>query len=172
MAKKKKNQNFRLGLNRQRLIEASIIYGKSPESTKKSNTANLEKFVIRNMAEKGTKVPELNDAEKREIIITADKWGTKDALKKLTYRIDKIAGAVDDENFIRLTMNDNFSLFYDGVVTREHVDELISRLPSLQTQVDSEMINIGSYYRNLFLDYADELKEREEQEKERKQKAV
>lgn len=59
-------------------------------------------------------------------------------------------------------MRDNFSLFYNGTITREHIDELISRLPRLAaTQVDSDMINISPWYRQLYLDYADELKETE-----------
>ena len=57
-------------------------------------------------------------------------------------------------------MTDGFSLYYDGTVRREHIDELISRLPRLEaTQVDSDMINISPYYRNLFIEYAEELEE-------------
>lgn len=156
----KKNTNFRLGLDRQQLIEAAQIYGKSEQSSKKSNTANLEKFVVKQIVGKGAKFPELSASDKRDVKDNADAWGTRDALKRLTYRVDKINGARDEENFLRLTLTDGFSLYYDGTVRREHIDELISRLPRLEaTQVDSDMINISPYYRNLFIEYAEELEE-------------
>jgi hypothetical protein len=156
----KKNTNFRLGLNRQQLIESAQIYGKSESSAKKSNTASLEKFVIKQLSGKGTPFPELSVSDKRDIQDNAEAWGTRDALKRLTYRVDKITGTRDEENFLRLTITDGFSLYYDGTVRREHIDELISRLPRLEaTQVDSDMINISPYYRNLFIEYADELEE-------------
>jgi hypothetical protein len=160
----KKNKNFRLGLNRQQLIEASQIYGKTAKSAKKSNTVNLEKFIIKQISAKGTPFPELSIADKRDIRDNADAWGVRDALKRLTYRVDKLTGARDEENFLRLTITDGFSLYYDGTIKREHIDELISRLPRLeQTQVDSDMINISPYYRNLFIDYAEELEEQEQE---------
>lgn len=168
MLAKKTNTDFRIGLTRQRLIEAAQIYGKSEKSSKKANTKSLENFIIKRLVTKGTAFPNLSPADKRDIKDNADAWGTKDALKRLTYRVEKLSGTRDEENFLRLTMSDNFSLYYDGIVKSEHVDELISRLPRLEsTQVDSDMINISPYYRNLFIDYADEL-----EEKEREQEAV
>lgn len=161
---RKRNTNFRLGLNRKELIEASQVYGKTEKSAKKSSTVNLEKYIIRQLMGKGTKFPELSNTDKRDVSDNAEAWGVRDALRRLTYRTEKLSGKRDEENFLRLTINDSFSLYYDGQVKREHVDELISRLPQLEaTQVDSDMINIGPYYRNLFIDYAEELEELEEQ---------
>lgn len=158
----KKNTNFRLVLDRKQLIEAAQIYGKSEKSAKKSNTAALERFVLKKIAGKNASFPELTPADKREVKNYGDSWGTREALKRLTYRVDKINGARNEENFLRLTMTDGFSLYYNGTVRREHIDELISRLPQLeQTQVDSDMIEISPYYKNLFIDYAEELEERD-----------
>lgn len=158
----KKNTNFRLGLNRQQLIEAAQIYGKADKSAKKANTKTLENFVVKQIVGKSGAFPELSQADKRDVRDNAEAWGTRDALKRLTYRVDKINGARNEENFLRLTLTDGFSLYYDGTVRREHIDELISKLPMLEaTQVDSDMINISPYYRNLFIDFAEELEERE-----------
>lgn len=166
---RKRNSNFRLGLDRKQLIEASIVYGKNEKSAKKSNTVNLEKFIIKQIMGKGSPFPELSPSDKRDVKDNADAWGVRDALKRLTYRAEKLSGTRDEENFLRLTMTDGFSLYYDGSITRSHIDELISRLPRLEgTQVDSDMINITPYYRNLFIDYAEELEEKDEQDKQQK----
>lgn len=159
---RKRNTNFRLGLDRKQLIETAILYGKSEKSAKKSNTQNLERFAMRQILGKGYKFPELSATDKKEIKDHANAWGVKDALKRLTYRAEKLTGMRNEENFLRLTITDGFSLYYDGSITKQHIDELISRLPRLEsTQVDSDMINISPYYRNLFIDYAEELEEAE-----------
>lgn len=162
---RKKNTNFRLGLDRKQLIEASIIYGKNEKSAKKANTKTLENFVVKQLTGKkkrGQKFPELSPMDRREINSNAKAWGVRDSLKQLTYKVEKLSGLRNEENFLRLTINDGFSLYYDGIVKPSHIDELISRLPQLEsTQVDSDMINISPYYRNLFIDYADELEEQE-----------
>lgn len=161
----KRNTNFRLGLNRQQLIEAATTYGKDIKSAKKANTKTLENFVIKELTGKkkrGQKFPELSPEDKRYIHSNANAWGVYDALKHLTYKVEKLSGLRNENNFLRLTITDSFSLFYDGAVRPHHVDEIISRLPQLEnTQVDSDMINISPYYRNLYIDYADELEERE-----------
>lgn len=169
MAKKiAKNTNFRIGLTRQELIEAAQEYGKSEKSAKKSNTKNLEQYVIRQIAGKGIKVPDFSEREMKDIKKSASTWGVKDALKILTYRMEKIAGQRDEENYLRLTTSRNFEGFYDGQITPDMIDEIISRLPLLaSTQVDSDMMRVTPYYANLYEDYAQEIMEREEKEREK-----
>lgn len=163
MAKKKVNTNFRLGLNRQELIEAAQLYGKKLSTAKKDSTKRLEEYVMNKIGGRGSKVPEFSERERREIRQSASDYGILDALKLITYRNEKISGMRDDSNFLRLTISRGFSLFYDGMVTSQHIDELISRLPQLgATQVDSDMINISPYYQQLFEDYAEELEEEKE----------
>lgn len=95
----KKNTNFRLGLDRKRLIEATIYYGKSEKTAKKENTRRLEQYLMNRIAIKGTPFPELSAADKRDIRDNAEAWGTMDALKRLTYRVEKLTGTRDEENF-------------------------------------------------------------------------
>lgn len=162
MAKRKsKDTIFELGLTRQQLVDAAIALGKTEKQAKKTNTKRLQSLITSNITGlKGKKnvLPSFSDREKRDIQKSATEWGIKDALKILTYRMDKLTGSRDETNFLRLTISRSFELFYDGNVTSAHIDELISRLPQLSsTQVDSDMINISPYYQNLYEDYAAEL---------------
>lgn len=170
MARKKKNVDFRLGLDRKQLIEAATVYGKAEKSAKKANTKTLENFIVKQLLgdkrKRGQAFPELTPTQKRETYDNAKAWGVKDSLKHLTYKVEKVTGLRNEENFLRLTINDSFSLFYDGIVSQHHVDTLISRLPELErTQVNSDMINISPYYRHLYIDYATELEEAENKNK-------
>lgn len=161
--KKKTSDVGKLGLTRQQLIEAAQVYGRSEKSAKKASTKDLDKLITRQIGGKGTTVPEFNDREINDIKQSATEWGTKDALKLLTYRFEKIHGARDEENFLRLTIARNFDSFISGEVTSEHIDEIISRLPNLgATQVDSDFMRIRGFYATLFRNYANELKEQEQ----------
>lgn len=163
---RKRNTNFRLGLDRKQLIEAAIIYGKSEKSAKKSNTANLEKFITTKILGKGSKIPELSVADKRDVKENAQAWGVKDGLKRLTYRAEKLSGLRNETNFLTLTVTDGLSLFYDGTLTREIIDEMISILEQAgTTKVNSDLINISPHYREMYIDFVDELIERDEKKK-------
>lgn len=158
---RKRNSNFRLGLDRKQLIETAILYGKSEKSAKKSNTANLERFAMRQILGKGYTFPELSEKDKREVKETANAWGVRDALKRLSYRAEKLTGRKDDENFLRLSIHDGFSLYYDGSITKAHIDELERRVNSSTVDM-SGLIKISPYYQNLFIEYAEELEEMEQ----------
>lgn len=159
---KKINTNFRLGLNRQELIEAAQLFGKSEKSARKSNTKRLEQFITTKLGGKGTKVPTFTDVQKRDIKDSASSFGVQDALHMLSYRIGKVTGNQDESNYMRLTIGRAFAAYYDKGVTSAHIDELLSRIPMGNRQeLISGVSRHDPYYQNIFLDYAEELEEKE-----------
>ena len=95
---KKRNTNFRLGLNRQELIESVQLFGKSAKSAKKANTKSLEQFLTTKLGGRGTKVPTFSEVQKRDIKDSAANFGIQDALHMVSYRIGKLTGNQDENN--------------------------------------------------------------------------
>src|SRR5690554_1792376 len=114
MAKRRKNLNFRLGLNRQELIEGAQLFGMSEKSAKKSNTKRLEQFLTTKLGGRGTKVPTFSDVQKRDIRDSANSFGIQDALHMVSYRINKLTGNQDETNYLRLSIGRAFGAYYDG----------------------------------------------------------
>lgn len=169
---RKTNTDFRLALNRQELIAASQLFGKSEKSAKKSNTKNLEKFVTKHLAGKSIPVPQLSDMQKRDIKDSTKDFGLHEGLHMLSYRIKKITGNHDETNYLRLTLARHFTSYYDELVTNENIDYLISKLPMLtKDELVSGVEKHDLYYQNLFVDYADELK-REKEKKDSKENST
>jgi len=55
-----------------------------------------------------------------------------------------------------------FSAFYEGGIRKEHIDELLTRMPKLERdRVISGVTNLEPYYVDLFEEYAEELRARE-----------
>jgi hypothetical protein len=156
----KQNTDFRLGLNRQQLVDAAQLFGKSDRSAKKSNTKRLEQFVTTKLAGKGTKVPSFTEQQKRDIHDSAKSFGVTDALHMVSYRIGKVTGNQDETNYMRLTIGRAFQAYYDKGVTSANIDELMSRIPmSNRNEIVSGVSRHEPYYQNLFIDYANELEE-------------
>lgn len=159
---KQNNNDFRLGLNRQELIAASQLFGKSEKGAKKSNTKRLEQFITTKLAGKGTKVPSFTEQQRRDIKDAASSYGVHDALHMVSYRIAKVTGNQDENNYLRLTIGRAFGAYYDKGVTSKDIDELMSRIPmSNRNEIVSGVSRHEPYYQNLFLDYAAELEEKE-----------
>lgn len=162
MARKsrKVNTNFRLGLNRQELIEASQLFGKSLKTAKRDSTKRLEEYITNKLGGKGTKVPTFTDVQKRDIRDSANHFGLQDALHMVSYRIGKLTGNQDETNYMRLTIGRAFSAYYDGGVTSAHIDHLLSLIPmGNRNEIISGVSRHEPYYQQLFMDYADELNE-------------
>jgi hypothetical protein len=155
---RKKNTNFRLGLNRQELIEAAQLFGKKLSVAKKDSTKRLEEYITHKLGGRGTKVPDFTEREKRDIRDSAKTFGLQDALHLAAYRIGKITGKQDETNYLRLSLGRAFQAYYDGGVKKEHIDELMRRLPNLDRgELISGVSRHEPYYQQLFMDYAEEL---------------
>jgi hypothetical protein len=160
---KKINTNFRLGLNRQELIEAAQLFGKSLKTAKKDSTKRLEEYLTNKLGGKGTKVPTFSDQQKRDVRDSANAFGLQDALHMVSYRIGKLTGNQDETNYLRLSVGRAFQAYYDGGVRSEHIDALIARMPmGDKNEIISGVSRHDSYYQQLFLDYAEELQAQEE----------
>lgn len=155
---KKTNTNFRLGLSRKELIESSQLFGKSLKTASKDSTKRLEEYVTNKLGGRGTKVPDFTEKEKRDIKDSAQSFGLQDGLHLLSYRIGKVTGNRDETNYLRLSIGRAFTPYYEGGIKKEHIDEIIKRLPALQrSELISGVSRHEPYYQQLFLDYAEEL---------------
>lgn len=158
----KRNTNFRLGLNRQELIESVQLFGKSAKSAKKANTKSLEQFLTTKLGGRGTKVPTFSEVQKRDIKDSAANFGIQDALHMVSYRIGKLTGNQDENNYLRLSIGRAFGAYYDKGVTSKHIDDLISMLPmGNRSEIISGVERHEPSYQNIFLDYIEELEEAE-----------
>lgn len=172
MAKKNKNLEFNLGLNRMGLIEAAVMAGKGEKQARKASTKTLENYVLRSMVGGKGKLPTIPKEEQKTIAGFVQDYGLVDGLKRLNYKATQISGESNDRNFLRLTMRENFAIYYDGVITNDMITEIISKLPDLEeTKVGSDEIKISQYYHRLYKDYAAELKAKEKAEQEALEKA-
>lgn len=164
MARKKRyiNTNFRLGLNRAELIEAAQMFGKKLSVAKKDSTKRLEEYVMNKIGGRGSKIPDFTEQQKKEVREATRHFGLEEGLHLLGYRVRRITGQSNEQNFLRLSIARSFSAFIDGGVRKEHIDELMTRIPKLERdRVISGVMNLEPYYVELFEQYADELSERE-----------
>lgn len=158
---RKINTNFRLGLNRQQLIEAAKLFGKKESVARKDSTKRLEEYIVNKFGGRGTKVPTFTEREKSEIRESAKIYGLQDGLHLLSYRIGKVTGRQDENNYLRLSIGRAFSAYYEGGVKKEHIDELISRIPPMQRdEIISGVSRHDPFYQDLFMSYAEELEMR------------
>lgn len=159
---KKINTNFRLGLDRQQLIQAAQQFGKSEKSAKKSNTKRLEQFIATKLGGKGTKVPEFSDMQKRDIRDSTKSYGLQEGLHMVSSRIRKVTGSHDENNFLRLTVGNAISAYTDENVTSQDISEVISLIGNGdKSEIISGVTRHDAYYQNIILDYLEE-KERKE----------
>jgi len=157
-----KNTNFRLGLNRAELIEAAQLFGKKLSVAKKDSTRRLEEYLINKIGGRGMKVPDFTEQQKKEIREATRHYGLEEGLHLLGYRVRKITGQSNEQNFLRMSIARSFSAFYDGGIRKEHIDELLTRMPKLERdRVISGVTNLEPYYVDLFEEYAEELRARE-----------
>lgn len=164
MARKKRhiNTNFRLGLNRAELIEAAQMFGKKLSVAKKDSTKRLEEYVMNKIGGRGSKIPDFTEQQKKEVREATRHYGLEEGLHLLGYRVRKITGQSNEQNFLRLSIARSFAAFYDRGVRKEHIDELMIRIPKLERdRIISGVMNLEPYYVDLFEEYADELAERE-----------
>lgn len=160
---KQNNTNFRLGLNRQELIEAVQQFGKTEKSAKKSNTKRLEQFLTTQLGGKGTKVPDLSDKNRIAIRETINVYGLQEGLNTVAYRIKKASGTQNEDNAIRLSLRREFAAYLDDeAVTNAHVDELYSRISFAESknEIISGISTHRPYYKAIFENYLAELQER------------
>lgn len=169
MANRKLNTNFRLGLDRQQLIAAAKELGKPLKSAKKANTKTLENFVIKQLADKKTKVPEISDRARKDIRDAASTYGIREGLQLLGNRIKKLTGDQNESNYLRLTAANALSSYYSGAINNQVIDELVSRMEGEYDEIISGIRNHGGgYYSEIIRDYADELIDKQVQELENK----
>lgn len=162
---KKTNTDFRLGLNRQELIKAAQLFGKSEKSVRKSNTKSLEQFLTSQLGGKGTKVPTFSDMQKRDIKDSTKSFGLTEGLHMVSSRIRKATGSHNESNFMRLTIGNAMRAYTDEQITNEHISEVISRLPNGdKSEIVSGVSNHEPYYQNIILDYLEELEEQKTKE--------
>lgn len=164
MARKKRyiNTNFRLGLKRKELIEAAQMFGKKLSVAKKDSTRRLEEYLINKIGGRGTKVPDFTEQQRKEVQEAIREYGLEEGLHLVGYRVRKMTGQSNEQNFLRLSIARSFSAFYEGGVRKEHIDELMTRMPKLERdRVISGVTNLEPYYVDLFDEYAEELRERE-----------
>lgn len=164
MARKKRyiNTNFRLGLNRQELIEAAQMFGKKLSVAKKDSTKRLEEYIINKIGGRGTKVPDFTEQQRKEVREATRHYGLEEGLHLLGYRVRKMTGQSNEQNFLRLSIARSFAAFYDKGVRKEHIDELMIRIPNLERdRIISGVTNLEPYYVDLFAEYAEELAQRE-----------
>lgn len=155
---RKRNTNFRLGLGRQELIEAAQLFGKKLSTAKKDSTKRLEEYITNKLGGRGTKVPDFTEREKRDIKDSVKTFGLQDALHLASYRIGRITGNQDETNYLRLTIGRAFQPYFDGGIRKEHIDELMRRLPNLDRgELISGVTRHEPYYQQMFMDYAEEL---------------
>lgn len=139
-----------------------MMFGKSERTAKKDSTKRLEEYVVNKLAGRGAKVPQFRPEEKREIQQAVQKGGIMAGINLAAYRVKVATGTDSKSAFLRLSVMETFSAFYDGAITSQHVNELMSRLPGLD---DYDNIR-GIYYMELeyvelFESYAEELRSRE-----------
>lgn len=152
-----------MGLNRAELIEAAQMFGKSLRVAKKDSTRRLEEYLINKLGGRGTKVPDFTEQQRKEIREATRQYGLEEGLHLLGYRVRKMTGQSDEQNFLRLSIARSFSAFYDGGIRKEHIDELLRRMPKLERdRVISGVTNLDPYYVDLFEEYAEELRIREQ----------
>lgn len=151
-----------MGLNRQELIEAAQLYGKKLSVAKKDSTKRLEEYLVNKLAGRGAKVPQFKAEERREIKEAVRKGGLMSGLQLAAYRI-KVATGSDSQNaYLRLSVAEAFSAFYEGAVRSEHIDELMKRLPSVDDYANiAGIYEMDLEYIELFESYAEELRNRE-----------
>lgn len=112
---------------------------------------------------RGSKVPDFTEQQKKEIREATRQYGLEEGLHLLGYRVRKITGQSNEQNFLRLSIARSFSAFVDGGVRKEHIDELMARMPKLERdRVISGVTNLEPYYVDLFEEYAEELRFREQ----------
>lgn len=160
---RRKNTNFRLGLSRAELIEAAQMFGKKLSVAKKDSTKRLEEYIMNKIGGRGSKVPDFTEQQRKEIREATRQYGLEEGLHLLGYRVRKLTGQSDEQNFLRLSIARSFSAFVDGGVRKEHIDELMARMPKLERdRVISGVTNLEPYYVDLFEEYAEELRFREQ----------
>lgn len=158
MAKRKLNTDFLLGLNRQQLISGAQELGKSLKSAKKANTKTLQNFIVKNLGDSKTKVPEISERARKDIRDAASAYGIREALKLLGNRIKKLTGDQNENNYLRLSAANALSAYYSGEVNSQIIDDLVSRLEGEYDEIVSGISkHNGGYYSEIVRDYADEL---------------
>ncbi len=126
---RKKNTNFRIGLNRQELINKAVELGKTLEQAKKTNTARLEVYVARRMDIPNTIVRRplkkekdfnygLNRAELKNVVINlgmSEKRAAKASTQQLENYIAKYAANGKPAKSVPLSEKDKAGvrLYYD-----------------------------------------------------------
>lgn len=156
------NTNFRLGLNRQELIEAAQLYGKKLSVAKKDSTKRLEEYLVNKLAGRGSKVPQFNPEQKREIRQAVEKGGVMSGVQLTAYRIKVATGTNDRNAYLRLSIGEAFAAFYDKGIRSEHIDELMSRMPSPDDYDNiAGIYEMDLQYVEIFETYAEELRNRE-----------
>lgn len=157
MGKKKPNTNFRLGLNRQELVQAAQRLGKSEKSAKKANTKSLEQYLTSQLGGRGTKVPLFSEMQKRDIRDSTKSYGLLEGLHMVSSRIRKVTGSHNEDNFLRLTVGAAISAYTDEQVTTEDISEVISRLGTGEkSEIISGTTKHDFYYQSIILDYLEE----------------
>ena len=109
---RRKNTNFRLGLNRAELIEAAQLFGKKLSVAKKDSTKRLEEYLMNKIGGRGSKVPDLTKQQRKEIQEATRQYGLEEGLHLLAYRVRKITGMGNEQNFLRLSIARSFAAFY------------------------------------------------------------
>lgn len=160
MTKRTPNTNFRLGLNRQELIQAAQMFGKSEKTAKKDSTKRLEEYLTRRITgAKNPTVPNLTDRQKQDIRSYSEEYGVYDALHSAAYYTRKAVGSQDENNFLRLTVARTIPAYYNGVITNDIIDDMVAKLDGDKNEIISGIINGDYYYDAIFRDYFENLAE-------------
>ena len=91
-------------MNRQELIEAAQLFGKKLSVAKKDSTKRLEEYIINKIGGRGTKVPDFTEQQRKEVREATRQYGLEEGLHLLGYRVRKMTGQSNEQNFLRLSI--------------------------------------------------------------------
>lgn len=152
--------NFRFGVGRDELKWLALDLGYKGK-VGKANTKALENYIQNQLVGRGKKV-ELNEAQKRDIKGFFD-IGYSKGKGYLAEKLARVTGTnYSGDSQLSIEIEKQFSVFYDGVITKEMIDELMN--VRMQYQYIGQAFNglrNTFEYMETFQQYARELTESE-----------
>lgn len=152
--------NFRFGIDRNELKKLAVDLGYKGK-VGKANTKALEKYIQNQLVGRGKKV-ELDQAQKQDIKGFFD-IGYSKGKAYLAEKLARVTGTnYSGDTQLSIEIEKQFSVFYDGTITKEMIDELMN--VRMQYQYIGQAFNglrNTFEYMDTFREYARELTESE-----------
>lgn len=157
-----KENNLRLGVDRPTLKKLAKDLGMKSDVNRQS-TKRLEDFVQNNLTKKGQDKVQLTDKEKADV----KAFFNVNYSKGKNYLANKIAKTlkINHNNItaLRQAIEKEFSVYYEGVITKEMLDELqYNRLEYKYLGEAFNKLNNTFEYADILEEYANELNMKEE----------